>query len=135
MSVWNEIDLTAISTEPIVLPENQEFTFELLPGARYSKYDPNRVEASAKVAGGEFANQVKYFSYPDPAKYDWSAGVFVRMTHALGEEIAEGEDPVDYLNRNAGKQFVSRVKHRTFSSDGVDGTKDEVAIGNVKPVR
>jgi hypothetical protein len=135
LSIWTEIDLTSISTEPVILPENTEFIFELLPGARYGKFDSNRIEASAKVVSGEFAGQIKYFSYPDPEKQPWSTGVFVRMTHALGEEVEAGEDPVEYLNRNAGKQFISKVKHRRFSSDGVDGVKDEVAIGNVKPVR
>lgn len=135
MSSWNEIDLTAVPTDQDVLPEGQEFTFELLPGARYGKFDPNRIEAAAKVVGGEFEGRVKYFSYPDPEKQSWSQGVFVRMTRALGEDIEQGEDPVEYLNRVAGGKFLSKIKHRAYSSDGVDGVKDEIAIGNVKPVR
>lgn len=135
MSSWSEIDLTAVPTDLDVLPEGQEFTFELLPGARYGKFDPNRIEAAAKVVEGEFSGRVSYFSYPDPEKQEWSKGVFVRMTRALGEEINTGEDPVDYLHRVAGGKFLSKVKHRAYSTDGVDGVKAELAIGNVKPVR
>lgn len=135
MSSWNEIDLTAVPTDQDVLPEGVEFTFELLQGARYGKFDANRIEAAAKVVDGEFAGKVSYFSYPDPEKQPWSSGVFVRMTRALGEDINEGEDPVAYLHRVAGGKFLSKVKHRPYSSDGVDGVKAELAIGNVKPVR
>ncbi len=133
---WSEVDLTTVTTDNNVLPEGQDFEFELLPGARFSKYDPDRVEAAAKVATGEFAGRVKYFSYPDPKKVgEWVRGVFVRMTHAIGEEIEPGESPVDYLNRVAGGHFRAQVKHRLVAQDGVDITKDEIKIGNVKPVR
>lgn len=132
---WSEIDLTSISTDTDLLPETTDFVWELLPGAKFSKYDPARVEAAAKVASGEFAGRVKYFSYPDPAKQSWSAGVFIRMTRALGVEIEEGESPVDYLNRVAGNQFIAPVKHRTIEYEGATSQKDEIKITNVKAVR
>ncbi|CAN5950563.1 unnamed protein product [Sphagnum jensenii] len=136
MSSWAEVDLTTVTTDNSVLPENQDFEFELLPGARFSKYDPDRVEAAAKVANGEFAGRIKYFSYPDPNKVgEWVRGVFIRMTHALGSEIEPGESPVDYLNRMAGAHFVTKMKHRMVEVDGVSTTKDDIKIGNVKAVR
>jgi len=136
MSSWAEVDLTTVTTDNSVLPENQDFEFELHPGARFSKYDPDRVEAAAKVVKGEFAGRIKYFSYPDPNKVgDWVRGVFIRMTHALGSEIEPGESPVEYLNRMAGAHFVTKMKHRIIEVDGVSTTKDDIKIGNVKAVR
>lgn len=133
---WSEIDLTSVSTESNVLPENVDYTWELLPGAKFSRFDPGRVEAAAKVATGEFAGRVKYFSYPDPKKQSWSPGVFIRLTKAVGIEVEEGESPVDYLNRVAGSNFTAPVRHRLVPDEGgAEATKDEVKIQNVKPVR
>ena len=131
-----EVDLTTIPTDNEVLPENQYYNFELLPGAKPSRYDADRIECAAKVVDGEFAGRVKYFSYPDPNKVgDWVRGVFIRMTHAIGVEIEEGEHPVDYLNRVAGGKFSAPVKHRVVDSDGVDTTKDEIKIGNIRATK
>lgn len=136
LSSWMEVDLTTIPTDNATLPENVYYNFELLPGAKASRYDADRIECAAKVIDGEFAGKVKYFSYPDPNKVgDWVRGVFVRMTHALGSEIEEGEHPVDYLNRVAGHQFSASVKHRPVDTDGVTTIKDEIKIGNVRAIR
>lgn len=135
MSSWLEVDLTQIPTDNEVLPEGTYYDFELLAGAKPSRFDPDRIECAAKVVNGEFAGRIKYFSYPSPEKQPWVRGVFVRMTHALGTDIEEGEHPVDYLNRVAGAQFSAPVKHRQVDVDGMETTKDEVKIGNVRAVR
>jgi hypothetical protein len=132
---WEEIDLTSVSTDNDLLPEEVDYVWELLPGAKFGRFDLERVEAAGKVASGEFAGRVKYFSYPDPKKQSWSPGVFVRMTKAIGIELEDGEGPVDYLNRVAGNHFVAPVKHRMVSYEGADTTKDEIKITNVKAVR
>lgn len=132
---WEEIDLTSVSTDNDLLPEDTDYVWELLPGAKFGKFDAGRVEAAGKVASGEFAGRVKYFSYPDPKKQSWSAGVFVRLTKALKIDIEDGEGPVDYLNRVAGNHFIAPVKHRLITYEGADTTKDEIKITNVKAVR
>lgn len=135
MSAWLDVDLTTVPTDNAVLPEGQYFNFELLAGAKESKFKADRIECAAKVVGGEFDGQVKYFSYPPPAEQPWVRGVFVRLTHALGVEIESGEEPVAYLNRVAGGQFSASVKHRVVDQDGMDTTKDEIKIGNIRAVR
>lgn len=135
MSAWLDVDLTTIPTDNDVLPEGQYFNFELLPGAKPGKFNPDRIECAAKVVDGEFAGRVKYFSYPPPAEQPWVLGVFVRMTRALGVEIETGEEPVDYLNRAAGGHFAAPVRHRKVDTDGMDTTKDEIKIGNVRAIR
>lgn len=134
-SSWSEVDLTTIPTDNDIIPEGK-YEFELLPGARFSKWDADRIEAAAKVASGEFAGRVQYFNYPDPAKVgEWVRGVFVRMTRAAGKEIAEGESPIEYLNRVAGAHFAASVIHRTFDKEGESVTKSDLKIGSVSPVR
>jgi len=131
-----EVDLTTVSTDNEVLPEGVYYDFELLPGAKPSRWDADRIECAAKVINGEFAGKVKYFSYPDPKKVgEWVRGVFIRLTHAVGIEIQENEHPVDYLNRIAGSKFSAPVKHRVVDADGVDTTKDEIKIGNIRAIR
>jgi hypothetical protein len=137
LSSWNEVDLSTVPTEAAILPEGK-YEFELLPGARFGKWDADRVEAGAKVASGEFSGRICYFNYPSPAKVgDWVYGVFVRMTKATGVEIEEGETPVDYLNRVAGEHFMATLKHRTYadSETGESVTKMDLKIGSVGPVR
>lgn len=135
MSSWLDVDLTTIPTDNEVLPEGVYYDFELLAGAKPSRFDPDRLECAAKVINGEFTGRVKYFSYPSPALQPWVRGVFVRLTHAIGEDIAEGEHPVDYLNRAAGGHFSAPVKHRQIDVDGMETTKDEIKIGNIRAVR
>lgn len=130
---WTDVDLTNIPTDIDLLPEEKEFVFELLPGARYGRFQQGRVEAAARVAEGEFTGRVLYFSYPDPTEQPWSIGVFARMIKALGP-ADEGEDPVAYLNRVAGQRFVSKVRHRRVDAEGGEQIKQEIKIGNVKPV-
>lgn len=133
---WNEIDLTTIS--PVIEPlPDREFKWQLLPGAKFSDFDAQRVEAQAAVAEGEFAGRKIYFSYPDPAKQDWSPRVFARMVHALGVEIMPGETPVAYLNRAAGQgaTFLAPAKRRQTQVEGSENAvpKVDLVIFNVKP--
>lgn len=130
---WTDVDLTNIPTDVDVIPEGRDYVFELLPGAKYGKFDAGRLEAAAKVAEGEFANRIVYFSYPDPTVQPWSLGVFARMVKSLGGDAVAGEDPVAYLNRKAGSKFISKVGHRVVEIDGGSTTKVELKIGNVKP--
>lgn len=134
---WADIDLTEVSPDNELIPEDRDYVFELLPGAKPSQFNPNRLECAARVAEGEFTGRVLYFSYPDPAEQPWVAGVFKRMVIALGVDLADDEkhNPVAYLNRVAGAKFVTKVKHRVVQSNGDDVTKSEPKIGNVKPYR
>lgn len=129
---WGDINLSELTTEQKVLPEETDFNFELLPGAKFNPWNPNRVDAAAKVIDGEFAGERLYFSYPDPVENTWVPGVFARMIKALKVEAETGEDPVTYLNRAAGSKFTAKVKHRRVDTDGVETVKAEIKIGNVK---
>lgn len=134
---WSEVDLTTVPTDTDLLPEGK-YEFELLPGARYSKWDPDKIEAAGKTVGGEFPGRVKYFSYGDPKKVgDWIRGVFVRLQRAMGVEMEPGEDPVAYLNREdvVGGHFTAKVYHRMWDKDGESQTKDDIKIGSIMPVR
>jgi hypothetical protein len=132
---WAEVDLSTVPTDLDTLPIGK-YEFELLPGARYSKWDPQRVEFAGKIVGGEFPGKVLYSSYPDPAKVgDWVKGVFVRMSRAAGIEIESNEDPVEYLNRITGTHFMAKVEHRERDKDGENVTVADLKIGSVAPVR
>lgn len=134
-SSWTEVDLSTIPTDNAIVPEGK-YAFELLPGARYSKWDEGRIEFAGKMVGGEFPGKVVYSSYPNPEKVgDWVKGVFVRMSHASGVEIEEMEDPVAYLNRIAGAQFAAKVLHRTYDKDGESITKEDLRIGSISAVK
>jgi len=137
MSSWTEVDLANVGADTDLLPEGK-YTFELLPGARYDKWDPERIKVAAKTVGGEFPGRVKYFDYPSPAKVgEWVRGVFIRLTRAAGVEIESGQDPVDYLNQESvvGANFTAKVYHRVFDKEGESQTKDDIKIGSILPVR
>lgn len=127
---WAEVDLTQISTAITPVAEG-EHVFELLPGAKYSDFDPARVEAQAAIVDGEFQGRKMFFSYPDPAKQEWSPRVFKRLVESLGQDIESGENPVSYLNRSAGLRFKAPVTHRK----GEEGApvKADLNIFKVKP--
>jgi hypothetical protein len=132
---WGDINLSELTTEQKTLPEETDFNFELLPGAKFNPWKPSRIDAGAKVIDGEHEGQRIYFSYPDPVENSWVTGVFARMIKALGVPATDGEDPISYLNRAAGAKFVSKVKHRKVDTDGVETVKVEIKIGNVKAYR
>jgi hypothetical protein len=121
MTSWMELDLAGISTEMATVPEGQ-YVMTLLPGAKYNQWSPNKLEVGAKIAEGEYANRVVYFSYGDPEKVPTMAGAFKRLEIALaknsGVAIETGDDPVAYLNSVAGAKFIGTVRHRTFVKQG-----------------
>lgn len=129
---WADIDLTTISTAITPIAENADgYIFELLPGAKNSDYDAERVEVQAAIAEGEFAGRKLFFSYPDPAKQEWAPRVFKRLVESLGMDIEAGEKPVVYLNRAAGLRFKAPVTHRK----GEEGApvKADLNIFKVRP--
>jgi hypothetical protein len=128
---WADVDLPSISTAITPVAEG-EYTFELLPGARFSDFDANRVEGSAAIAEGEFAGRKLFFSYPDPAKQEWSPRVFKRLVESLGMDIQPGQTPVQYLNEAAGLRFKAAVKHRAGGDEGAPKRAD-LDIFHVKP--
>lgn len=138
MSTWSELDLTGVSTEMELVPEGR-YVFALLPGAKYSQWNPNKIEVGAKIVEGEFSSRVIYFSYGDPEKVPAMVGAFKRLQLALskntGVDIEAGQDPVEFLNAITGGKFISDIKHRTYTNnEGETSTKAELAVFKVKPV-
>lgn len=125
---WAEIDLTTVSTQMEVLPEG-EYTFQILPGAKFSDRDAGKVEFQAAVAAGEHAGRRVFLSYPNPAEYDWAPRQFKRMVEVLGADIQKGEGPTEYLNRVQGLRFGAPVIHK-IDSQGV--TRANVNLSKVK---
>ena len=135
---WNEIDLQGVSADMELIPEGK-YLFSLLSGAKYSQWNPNKIEVGAKIDEGEFAGRVVYFSYGDPEKVPAMVGAFKRLEIALskntGTAIETGQDPVEYLNSVTGGKFISDIKHRTYTNnEGETNTKAELAVFKVKPV-
>ena len=126
-NVWETIDFSKVSTAMDLLPTG-DYTLQILPGAKYSDFDPGRVEFAAAVVGGEQNGRRIFVSYPNPAKQDWSPKQFKKLVEVLGEDITEGESPVEYLNRNAGLRFEGTVDHRTYEAEGGKVTKAQVNI-------
>lgn len=138
MSLWQEQDWGDTPADNAITPEG-EFTFELLKGSKYGKFNANQIEFGVKVAEGEFSGAVVYTRYPDPAEYDWVKGVFVRMLNAAIAQgfdgIEKGEDPVEYLNKVAGMKFKAKIAHReTTTSDGEAVTKADFKLGSIKNI-
>lgn len=124
MSVWQDIDLSAIPTGWEILPKGA-YTFSILPGAKKNDRDPERVDFSLAVVGGELAGKRIFPSFPSPQEYAWSPTTFARLVEALGvdvepEESASGADGVvAYLNRNANLHIEYDVIHKT-DANGVE---------------
>lgn len=133
---WGDIDLSTTPSDNEILPESDSMNF-IVTGAKVNKFDPEKVDVFAKVYDGEFKGRPTIFSYPDPAKFDWSAGVFVRLAKSMGFPVNKGEKPVDYITRAATEKgkFTAPVKHRTVTYDGLETTKSEVSIMKVKSYR
>lgn len=133
---WGEIDLSTTPSDNEILPELPAVNF-VVTGAKENKFDAEKVDVFAKVFDGEFKGRPTIFSYPDPAKQDWSAGVFVRLAKSMGIPINKGEKPVDYIKRAATAQgkFTAPIKHRIVTYDGLEDTKSEINIMKVKSYR
>lgn len=136
---WTDIDLSGLSDEMERVPEG-EYTFALLAGAKYGQFDTNKVELAAKVAEGEYTGRVIYFSYPDPAKQDWSPNALKRLESSLKKDgapsIEEGQDPVVFLNQETvvGTKFKAPVFHRDYTgADGTEQKRAEIRLFKVRP--
>lgn len=132
---WGDIDLSTVATDLEVLPE-AILNFAVV-SAKPNKFDAEKVDVLAKVYDGELKGRTTFFSYPDPARFDWSAGVFARLGASMGIPFEKGEQPVAYINRAAtlGGKFTAPVKHRKVEVDGLETTKSEVNIMKVKAYR
>lgn len=132
---WGDVDLSTVATDLEVLPES--ILNFVVVSAKPNKFDAEKVDVLAKVFDGELKGRTTFFSYPDPAKQDWSPGVFARLAKSMGIPIEKGEQPVAYINRaaSAGGKFTAPIKHRLVEVDGLETTKSEVNIMKVKSYR
>lgn len=132
---WGEIDLSTVPTDQDVLPE-AVLNFAIV-SAKANRFDAEKVDVLAKVFDGEFKGRTTFFSYPDPAKQDWSPQLVARAAKSMGIPIEKGEGPVEYFNRAAGVggKFTAPIKHRVVEVDGLPVTKAEVNIMKVKSYR
>lgn len=101
---WTNVNLADVSTAYDLLPAGK-YTFQVLPGAKYSDFRPGQVDLPAAVVGGEQNGKRVFISYPNPAEFDWSPKAFKRLTEVIGTDVEAGETPVAYLNRTAGLRF------------------------------
>lgn len=114
---WSDVDLSTVSTQMNVVPAGN-YTFQILPGAKFSDFDPAKVEVRVAITNGEQIGRQLFMSYPDPAKKDWSPRVFKRLVEVLGTDIEANESPVAYLNRVANLRFEGTVTN----------TKDDAGV-------
>jgi len=133
---WTEVDLTNVSTEMETIPEGN-YVFELLAGAKYSQWNPNKIEAAAKITEGDLKGRVVYFTYGDPEKSPAMLGAFKRLEIALsrdtGVAIETGQSPVEYLNSVTGGKFIAPVRHRQYTdNEGEVKSKTDIAVFKVK---
>lgn len=129
---WTSVDLTDVPTGRELLPAG-DYTFEVVQNsAKFGKFDPNAIEFTGAVVGGEFNGRRAFISYPDPDKQDWSLTAFKRLTVAIGVDIEKGEGPIDYLNRVAGMRVVIPVTV-VKDKEGVD--RQRYSILNPKPAK
>lgn len=133
---WGDIDLSTAPADNEQLPVSEALNF-VVTGAKPNKFDVDKVDVFAKVFDGEYRGRKTIFSYPDPAKQDWSTGIFVRLAKSMGIPINKGESPVEYIQRAAteGGKFTAPVKSRTVEVDGLEVDKHEIQIFKVKSYR
>jgi hypothetical protein len=109
---WNDVKLADVSVEQFPEIPQGTYSFELLPGAstRVNKFGTEELVVSAAINEGPEAGRRVFLQYPDPAsvnsetgkKATWSAQALKKLEIALGTDQAEGETPVEFLNRVAG---------------------------------
>ena len=106
MSYWATIDLVDVNPAMDILPEKQ-FTFEILPGAKYDDRNPDTISLQVAVtADSEFSGRRVFLNY-----YADEAKALKRLEQAIGIDAESGEDSVAYLNRAAGGRFQTSIKH------------------------
>lgn len=109
---WESIKLADISATDFPEIPTGTYTFSLLPGAstRINKFQTEELVVSAAITDGPEAGRRVFLQYPDPEsvnsetgkKATWSAQALKKLEIALGIDQAEGETPVEFLNRVAG---------------------------------
>lgn len=132
---WN-INIRDINPAQLDLVAEGVYTFALNPGAKYN--ERNAILASANIeTDGDFKGKKMLFSYPNPESTSqdgkvqaWSGVALKRLEIALGVDMEEGEDPVDYLNRAAGAKFMAKV---TVKEDSLGTKRSNIQLLNVKP--
>ena len=132
---WKNVNMVDVKTDLDIIPVAR-YTFELLPGAKYSENVPGRIEVSAAIVnGGEFTGRKVFFSYPDPVAKEWSPKVLKRLMNSIGIDPAYEEDPVAYLNRVAHSHFSMPMKHsqQVNEETGTSITRSNGDIFNVSP--
>jgi hypothetical protein len=125
---WN-IDLKSINPSDLNLVADGLYTFQINPGSSYN--ERGGINASATIqSDGEFKGKKMLFSYPDPQEYAWSAPALKRLAIATGNDVEEGEDPVDFLNRIAGGLFATKVVNK---DDKTGVKRSNLQTMSVKP--
>ncbi len=124
---WTTVDLTQVNPNLEIVPA-KAFTFELLPGAKYSDRNPDDVEISVAIVGdSEFAGRRLFAKYgSDEVK------ALKRLEVAMGIDAQPGEDVVAYLNRAAGGRFSTTVRHST-PNEQYPNPKAFLQLWSVKP--
>lgn len=133
---WTNINLKEVNPNLLDLVAPGTYTFSLNSGAKYN--DRGAILASATIeSDGDFRGKRMLFSYPDPESVSqdgkvqsWSAVAFKRLEIAVGTDINEGEDHVEYLNRVAGSKFSAGV---TVKEDATGQKRSNIQLLNVKP--
>ena len=133
---WTNINIKEINPAQLDLVAPGTYVFAINTGAKYN--ERGAILASANIeSDGEFRGKKMLFSYPDPESLSqdgklqtWSSVAFKRLEVALGEDVQEGEDPVQYLNRIAGAKFAAGV---TVKEDNTGTKRSNISLLNVKP--
>lgn len=127
---WQNVKLGDIepNTGFAPIPEGN-YKFQLLTGA--STRERNGYEelvVSAAIVEGDSKGRRVFMQYPDPEAtyvnkdgetktFAWSAQALKKLEISLGEDQAEGETPVEYLNRVAADGlglFTMNITQRSY---------------------
>jgi hypothetical protein len=133
--MWEDIDLTEVTTGFELIPEGDNYVFTILPGAKPSKFDAERVEVPVAISTGEFAGRQLFLSYPDPKRpgCEWSPKAFKRLVEVLGVDVEKGETPLQILSKSAGLRFGAPIKHYQPKNETNDAPKRaEIALFKVR---
>ena len=143
---FGEIDVPADGFADI--PDG-EYTFQLLPAAKYRQQDFDgktfvSTNATAAIAEGDLSGRRVFFEFPDPSATNkdgkpktWSSQMLKKLSIVMGIDIEDGEAPVAYLNRAAGSgnaRFVAKLGTRTWvKQDGSENKRQELNLFSFKP--
>lgn len=131
MSTWVDLDMTDVPTGRELLPAN-DYTVEILGGAKAGTFDAGAIDVPVAVAGGEFNGKRLFMSFPNPEKQDWSPTAVKRVAVALGVDFERGEHPIAFFQRVQGLRFVLPVSV-IKDKEGID--RQRLSILNPKPAK